>query len=808
MDVLKDGNWTYFSDRPVGLRNDLLWKGQIINEQIYQIAERVVSPLFSSSSSQYSDDTSSSITFAIYGRWGMGKSSALRMIQEASYLLTKGHVEERLHFCEYPAPSYEMLPYDARTTMVLRMLTSLAGGPKQAIDQFLGDALAVGKLEDTLPPGRDDGGTSRMSYILSRMSITLSSLVDFDKILANRLRNKEGENHALVVLIDDLDRCKTDFIWQVLDSIQQLSNIPNLFFVLAVDQERLRRTVEERFERTGGATDPDFALEKYIQHAVTVPDLDENGLKILVEKLLEDYREKDIVANAIVENIQFLQNGLHVLTPRSIKRCLNTIRPDLRRRLIGGASSEEQQMIVKERMLEYVWPDFYHQYFLPMKHEDVEAMQSKMAFKALEITCLEFTKDDIEQLRFSLKRISERFDVDWEVSVKEDLALYLGLPPYWFAEENPEGKKKARLIDILRGMPDLSHMQKSKEEGILTYDSEKELEGEFYKLYFGAEAAEKANKNRELIDLLVKFYNLVAHNRSHFSSNVAYIVGNMAINAENAEENDLAIKLYELALELDPTHSNNMQNFVQFILDEEIVSHYHVAEDLIEQLKTGKHINHRPERTMSLDVRLMALIRKVGEDIDLSTVNKMVEKFIEEPQINEFTSIVSILGIVQDYTSMRLIAKTLYPITHGEIEKYTIIRTLADRLAATPTIHQEAKHNEFEAMEIYRYLLRNPFHIEDLELDRPTIQYNYALTLNLNNYYEEAGRMFFEAYKGGLKDINLRRAFGTYLLNAGRPELASLVSEGEPLEDMVLRPNQQSLPERFLDMDAELWWEV
>ncbi len=63
---------------------------------------------------------------------------------------------------------------------------------------------------------------------------------------------------------------------QVLNAMQQLSSVKNLFFVLAADEAKLRKCVEEQSERADGG-DPDFALEKYIQHATWVPPIEDGA---------------------------------------------------------------------------------------------------------------------------------------------------------------------------------------------------------------------------------------------------------------------------------------------------------------------------------------------------------------------------------------------------------------------------------------------------------------------------------------------------------------------------------------------------
>ena len=806
---------TYLSDRPVGLENDLLWDGKTIREEIERIAERVVSPLYSKTGKLGSpDQTSSSITFAIYGEWGMGKSTALRMLEEAIVELAQEKlVSEQIYFCKYGAPSYEALSksYDARTTMAFSILTALARGPKAAIDMFLDDAIAVSKLNDILPPGPVEYDDRKATQVLSRMAVSLSSLVDFDKIVEGHLRDEEGRGRMLVVMIDDLDRCDTEFIWQVLNSIQQLSDIQNLFFVLAVDENLLRETVRERFKRANGVIDPDFALEKYIQHAVSVPNLDVESLKLLVSQLSKTYGENDFVSLAIVENIQFFNHGLKKLTPRSVKRCLNTIRPDLRRKLKDKQSEEAQKLVVKERILEYVWPDFYQKYFFPAQKGDIPSVGLFTEFQSI---CRQF-HDDKDYISFSLSHISNSYRIHLEEYFKDPkLVEYIALPPFWFEKSSAEGNVQG----ATDGEKD-SEVKKSVSAMVEDIDHQDMI----MRLYYRAEAAEADERVRDLHDIIVEFYNFVVTNRQHFNAKNASTVGNMAINAEQIKAKEWAIKLYELALELDPEHSNNMQNFVDYIVKAPLPEYYDLAEKYLAKLRDGKHAQHQPERTFALANRLHTLRSTSNqapdsissESIDSTEsieegVRQFVQQFLERPSnTRSFVQLVTLLAQIQDYASIREVAKAYHDANTSPSNRYVAIRTAADAIAAAPSKDEESARNEGEAMEMYRYLLKHRDDYEITPSDLPDIFHNYAIHLYRNDFDDEAGRLWFQAYKGNRTDTNIRRAYAGYLHRAGRLDLAQKVADGEEIEidKPVLQPATKEIPESFIGNDVDTWWE-
>jgi tetratricopeptide (TPR) repeat protein len=608
------------------------------------------------------------------------------------------------------------------------------------------------------------------------------------------LQDEEGTPRVLVVLVDDLDRCKLEFRWRLLDAIQQLSDIPNLFFVLAVDLERLREAVEQ----TGDVVDPDFALEKYIQHSVTLPDMDREGFKSFVERLLQESSGKDPAARTIVENVQFLQNGLKELTPRSVKRCINTILFDLRRQVSGGVSNEERQQYLKERMLEYTWPAFHRKYFRLAKFPaTIDEERLRRAFGTLETACMELahTRDEV-LFNFTLKRISETLHLEWE-SLDRRLISFLGIPPYWFTSIEKPLSVFSQLEPEWAPVKAPSQPQREIPVPVLEDPTE-----EFTKLYLRGEIAEANGNREETLRYAQAVYDLITQHRSYFQSQHADSVGNIAINAERFNDIALAARLYELALELNPEHSNNMQNYVDLIVMRPVPSRYDRAKELIERLKRPRHAQHRLERTLSLEAHLKAVMGEEPARIGAGELERLIVDFLAGPTQRKFVGLMSLLTEIQDYADMDPIAHAFFLAATTDEDRYLAVRAFADGLAP-------AKDTRYEllAMDIYRYLLGTTLSTGAMA-EHPQVEHNLATLLYRHDYDDEAGRLWFEAYSSVPKNGAIQRAYELYLLRAGRPDLANDVAEGKPLKEMKLQEGTKPIPRQFFDEDIERWWEV
>jgi KAP family P-loop domain len=285
MDSTSYRNWIFTDDRPIATEDDdLLWHNDNIHEKLQHIAERIIGPLYLETS-KYSFQISNSMTFAIYGRWGMGKSSALKMLKEKVLCIAKREgVSERFKLCEYVASAYEPFAMDARITLAQCIFTTLSGSNSRAI-QLLGEQINSYR-EGIIKTGPDRHIIARDSYTLQEIATNLSKLIDFDQILQEKMLGNDGKSCVLLILIDDLDRCTDNFIWQILNFIQQLSDVPNIFFALAVEEKCLKSAVDKLSSKHDNETDSDLALEKYIQHEISVPNMSEDSLPHFIEKLL------------------------------------------------------------------------------------------------------------------------------------------------------------------------------------------------------------------------------------------------------------------------------------------------------------------------------------------------------------------------------------------------------------------------------------------------------------------------------------------------------------------------------------------
>jgi hypothetical protein len=105
--------------------------------------------------------------------------------------------------------------------------------------------------------------------------------------IGGRLR-RVREDPRIVVFIDDLDRCSDSTVMEILQTINLVLGESGLFVLLAVDTEKIHRTIANHYRSEGAASaDPSFAesyLRKIVQLSFYLPQSDPQQRLALVDE--------------------------------------------------------------------------------------------------------------------------------------------------------------------------------------------------------------------------------------------------------------------------------------------------------------------------------------------------------------------------------------------------------------------------------------------------------------------------------------------------------------------------------------------
>lgn len=115
-------------------------------------------------------------------------------------------------------------------------------------------------------------------------------------------------NTPVVIIIDELDRCKPDFAVKTLETLKHFFDIPGFVFILALDENQLKHSVEKLF----GTTNFDGYKRKFINNSFILPAPDKvsftnflyekSGLANLIQQIEE--KGKSLVFKTFIKNLE------------------------------------------------------------------------------------------------------------------------------------------------------------------------------------------------------------------------------------------------------------------------------------------------------------------------------------------------------------------------------------------------------------------------------------------------------------------------------------------------------------------------
>jgi energy-coupling factor transporter ATP-binding protein EcfA2 len=734
------------SDAPVGLQGDLIWKESDINLDIEMISETIL-------------QSEEPLVFAVHGPWGSGKSSFLKMI-EGSLKRDKG--DQRIFVCWYIASHFQTVG-DASTTLTLRILRELRGRAED------GDMTAsMEHLVETLfKPSIVASGVTGEYGFLEELASQVAVLADLGIVIERFLDGGVTAGKSkLVLIVDDLDRCSLEFIGNLMETIQRLSSVKNMFIILAVDRARLHNALEKRFEDVSLDRGPQWASEKYIQHAIELPPLDDKQLKSFILHALEkgnQDRFDDPALETIRQATDYFIDSVHHKIPRTIKSCINLIRPTLTREVKRNPSlsEDDQRRIIKTRLVEYLFRDFYTNWL-----QKALANRNSPEFRflaELEDECIKQFGDklapsDIAMLSFSIERIkASNLLTDRELEVPQELAKLLASPPY-FAYEKAlvEQLGKQNVIEDFIGLY---------EQAMEAYQS-RDAEG--YRM-----AAAQA-------------HDLAKNNRSSLG-NAPVLLGDLASGAEDFKMLELSYRLSRLALEVDPTNVNNMLIYSSYIIN----NRRDMIQDAKSYLQTviTKYPQHEKiGQAYVLSIRIDQLLGEPVDD-DMAQLTEVAKRITRpDKQLELLTSMITNeLAPNAVYLFQRILA----PNNGSAKVNYELQAELAYELS------DRGREYDNIALDLYRQLVNASDLADAVRLS--VVQYSYARLLHQYGYDQEASRLFHESYLLRSESMSNRRLYSNFLEEMGRNDLSEIVASGGPLdiEEPVEPPTSREIPQRF-----------
>jgi len=249
-------------------------------------------------------------SIGVFGDWGSGKSSLMKMIEE-KYSDKEGVLV--INFNGWLFEGYE----DTKTVLMSRIVDEIIKGrtfDKKALKiaaKLLRkiDLIKLGRSAIKHGIGYLTMGPASLAITGSTEAIQKLSEMDYEKYIQEKqnsddpdevLRTNIQEFHLnfeelinetnikkVVVFIDDLDRCSHDTVIGTLEAIKLFLFAKNTAFIIGADERLIKYAVRRRFPEIPGDNSEvgrDY-LEKLIQYPIRIPPLSDLELTIYVNLL-------------------------------------------------------------------------------------------------------------------------------------------------------------------------------------------------------------------------------------------------------------------------------------------------------------------------------------------------------------------------------------------------------------------------------------------------------------------------------------------------------------------------------------------
>jgi len=278
-------------------------------------------------------------TVGIFGDWGSGKTTLMKMVQEQA--------SESCKTIWFNAWKYDDKQYLSKALL------------KAIHDEVMGSTdINVEIIKDVFKRAADFMGQSVSGKKFGTLFFDTFNLdPEYRNLIEEAthvmIREYVGKDGRLVIFIDDLDRCLPENAITVLETIKLYLDNDQCVIVLGVDRDSIETAIKRRYPKLK-ITGKDY-LEKIVQIPFNVPQPDKkllrrylNGCTLPTGETFKDIR---LLADMVISG-----SGLNM---RRLKRLVNQLKIVLGMMGLKSAKDPEVAVLTKLLVLETRFTDFY-----------------------------------------------------------------------------------------------------------------------------------------------------------------------------------------------------------------------------------------------------------------------------------------------------------------------------------------------------------------------------------------------------------------------------------------------------------------
>jgi len=232
------------------------------------------------------------LVICLDGKWGEGKTTFVKMLRgllaESSipsiYIdaFSSDHVEDPFFAVASEIASFaeksgikEVVQSKLRERTVAAGVQLLSWGAKIGFKVATLGALTASDIEalsEVKGDIADDVSKISSKFVQERLDAYSSSMAAFDSYRASLSALPEAlesdNTNKLVVIVDELDRCKPTFAVSLIEEVKHLFSVPNVAFILVMNKEQLQESIRSVY---GQGIDAHTYLQKFINLETRIP---------------------------------------------------------------------------------------------------------------------------------------------------------------------------------------------------------------------------------------------------------------------------------------------------------------------------------------------------------------------------------------------------------------------------------------------------------------------------------------------------------------------------------------------------------
>ena len=230
-----------------------------------------------------------SLSVSIDAGWGFGKTFFLNKLAER--LKDDGHMVVQFNAWETDLSNDAFISFaDSLFTQLAQYLSDTSTFFEKAdlamiafgslmLDRFVSGLPIVGKVKEAITGTREkykDLVEHRGSYFIKDSKNSKSGLELVKEKVEESLEEffsklkPEYQDKRVVILVDELDRCRPDYSVQVLERVKHLFKDSRLSFVFAINKEELEKSITQTY----GSINVPVYFEKFFTFSFRLPEID------------------------------------------------------------------------------------------------------------------------------------------------------------------------------------------------------------------------------------------------------------------------------------------------------------------------------------------------------------------------------------------------------------------------------------------------------------------------------------------------------------------------------------------------------